>query len=146
MQYCTRLVNLPKCKKLWGARDSELCQFMGAVGPQTGVGVAAHRFYKGKVRTERARTRLVERNDESVFGSHVAFDHHRVREVVRVGPALPLGGRVGGKALEDLQTSTVERRARLTTPVEPPQRQSERADEGLPRAPATTSRERVLWT
>ena len=105
---------------------------MGVVGPQTGVGVAAHRVYKGKVRTERARTRLVERNDESVGGSHVAIDRHRVREVVRARPAPPLGGRVGGKALKDVQTRTVERRARLSALVEPPQRQRECADEGLP--------------
>ena len=73
------------------------------VTPQAGVDVAGSLHEACKVRTERARTRLVERNEEWVGGPHVAFDHHRFREVVRVGPALPRDRLAGGKALEDLQ-------------------------------------------
>ena len=50
------------------------------VSPQTGIGVAAHR-HEGKVQTERALARLVERNEEFVGGPHVAIGLHRVLEV-----------------------------------------------------------------
>ena len=103
------------------------------VGPQTGIGVAARRP-EGKVQTERALARLVERNEEFVGGPHVAIGLHRVLEVARVGPAPPRGRLAGGKALEDRQARTAELLARLPTLVEPPKRLDERDDEGLPRA------------
>ena len=104
------------------------------VSPQTGIGVAARTRPEGKVQTERALARPVERNEELVGGPHVAIGLHRVLEVARVGPDQPRGRLAGGKALEDPRARTAELLARLPTLVEPPKRLDERVDEGLPRA------------